>query len=100
VRSCAGLIQKRGWPVVLKSIKIITMSSYADKVDEALSVDALARAMGSTYEPRFLAAMLRRDGKPTPDMYLTTGIQYFYSKESTALIRTSYRMAYVTYRVS
>jgi transcription initiation factor TFIID TATA-box-binding protein len=46
----------------LKPIKIVTMSAYY-RIDGTLSVDAMVRDMGATYEPElFPAAMLRRAG--------------------------------------
>jgi transcription initiation factor TFIID TATA-box-binding protein len=62
VRRYARLVQKRGWPVVLKSIKIITMSAYY-RVECTLSMDALVRGMNATFDPElFPAAMLKREG--------------------------------------
>jgi TATA-box binding protein (TBP) (component of TFIID and TFIIIB) len=50
VRRYARLVQKRGWPVMLKARKVVTMSaSYC--TDEPLSMDALVRDMQATYDP-------------------------------------------------
>jgi transcription initiation factor TFIID TATA-box-binding protein len=62
VRRYARLVQKRGWPVTLNTIKIVTMSAYY-RTDDPLSVDAVVRDMGATYEPElFPAAMFKREG--------------------------------------
>jgi transcription initiation factor TFIID TATA-box-binding protein len=61
VRKYARLIQKRGWPVMLKAIKIVTMSaSY--RTDETLSMDVLVRDMQATYEPELFAAAMFKSG--------------------------------------
>jgi TATA-box binding protein (TBP) (component of TFIID and TFIIIB) len=61
VRRYAKPIQKRGWPVMLKAIKIVTMSaSY--RTDETLSMDALVRDMQATYDPKLFAAALYKRG--------------------------------------
>jgi TATA-box binding protein (TBP) (component of TFIID and TFIIIB) len=60
VRRYVRLVQNKGWPVTLKTIKIVTMSAYY-RTDDHLSVDALVRDMGATYEP-VPAAMFKRRG--------------------------------------
>jgi transcription initiation factor TFIID TATA-box-binding protein len=58
LRRYARLVQKQGWPF----IRIVTMSaSY--RADANLSMEALVRDMGASFEPElFPAAMLKRDG--------------------------------------
>jgi transcription initiation factor TFIID TATA-box-binding protein len=62
VRRYARIVQKRGWSVHLKPIKIVTMSAYY-RIDGMLSMNDMVKYMGATYEPElFPAAMLRRAG--------------------------------------
>jgi transcription initiation factor TFIID TATA-box-binding protein len=62
VRRYARLVQRKGWPVTLKQIKIVTMSAYY-RTEDHLSVDALVRDMEATYDPElFPAAMFKRRG--------------------------------------
>jgi TATA-box binding protein (TBP) (component of TFIID and TFIIIB) len=62
VRRYARLVQKRGWPVVLRSIKIVSMSAYYH-VEGTLSMDGLVRDMKANYDPElFAAALFKRGG--------------------------------------